>query len=488
MKILVAGYAQDELARISDALRGAGHQVMGAPGKHGAQAFVRAVIPDCLMAPGGEGGKRVRIWLAGLTDGFVWVEVDPGEDPLEPLTAFEGVADEPATADLTKLDEAIIEVADEVSAVEETARPNAAGRSERSPARTIRLSREPMARMRTEVGLEPRTIETPTPEPAADDLITSLLETTSWSEPPEESGEPDGAPTIRSPIPAEFDATLDALLDVVNPAPAPALGPHTFKDTSPPNPEGLEESELSVSERLSRQRSKATARLEPTGARPTPTRPPTPMPEKSALDSAGARPAASPGGAAFTMPWTGRGATPTNPPADPHGKETVSPLPKPTAPSRPVTAQVVIEPVEDGMGRTRAAPAAPRLPSAGAPSSSRAMAGPIPDAASGISRPIADASHHPDIVSKLAQSRFGDYHSLLEIEIDASPFVVREQFQRLSERYTPSGWPDKLSPDELEMLLEVGSSLRDAFLILSDAEFRARYEQALSSIPAARRQ
>ncbi|PKN57338.1 MAG: hypothetical protein CVU56_11440 [Deltaproteobacteria bacterium HGW-Deltaproteobacteria-14] len=93
--------------------------------------------------------------------------------------------------------------------------------------------------------------------------------------------------------------------------------------------------------------------------------------------------------------------------------------------------------------------------------------------------PAAPAPPPSDLVSKLAQTRFGDYHSLLEVEPGASPYAVREQFTRLSRLYSPRGWPRKLGPEELEMLQEVASGIRDAFLILGDPELRARYERAL---------
>jgi hypothetical protein len=87
---------------------------------------------------------------------------------------------------------------------------------------------------------------------------------------------------------------------------------------------------------------------------------------------------------------------------------------------------------------------------------------------------------HPDLVSKLAQVRFGDYHSILEVEPQASPYAVREQFDRLARRFSPRGWPGRLAPEDIEMLDEIGRGLADAFLILSDPELATRYERALS--------
>lgn len=91
---------------------------------------------------------------------------------------------------------------------------------------------------------------------------------------------------------------------------------------------------------------------------------------------------------------------------------------------------------------------------------------------------------HPDLVSKLAQVRFGDYHSILEVEPQASPYAVREQFDRLARRFSPRGWPGRLAPEDIEMLDEIGRGLADAFLILSDPELATRYERALSGARA----
>ena len=87
---------------------------------------------------------------------------------------------------------------------------------------------------------------------------------------------------------------------------------------------------------------------------------------------------------------------------------------------------------------------------------------------------------HPDLVSKLAQVRFGDYHSILEVEPGGSPYAVREQRDRLARRFSPRGWPGRLNPDEIDILNEISRGIADAFLILSDPELAMRYERALA--------
>ncbi|HRE92366.1 MAG TPA: hypothetical protein PK095_24840, partial [Myxococcota bacterium] len=90
---------------------------------------------------------------------------------------------------------------------------------------------------------------------------------------------------------------------------------------------------------------------------------------------------------------------------------------------------------------------------------------------------------HPDLASKLAVVRFGDYHSILEVEPHASPYAVREQRERLAYRFSPRGWPARLTPEELDMLDEIARGIADAFLILGTPELAARYERALAQSP-----
>lgn len=91
---------------------------------------------------------------------------------------------------------------------------------------------------------------------------------------------------------------------------------------------------------------------------------------------------------------------------------------------------------------------------------------------------------HPDLASKLAVVRFGDYHSILEVEPHASPYAVREQRERLAHRFSPRGWPGRLMPEELDMLDEIARGIADAFLILGTPELAARYERALAQSPS----
>ena len=89
----------------------------------------------------------------------------------------------------------------------------------------------------------------------------------------------------------------------------------------------------------------------------------------------------------------------------------------------------------------------------------------------------------PDLAAKLEDVRFGDYHSILEVTPGASPFLVREHFDALSRLYNPTGWPHRLTADEVHILAEIGEGIREAFAILGHSELRARYEQALARQP-----
>jgi curved DNA-binding protein CbpA len=91
------------------------------------------------------------------------------------------------------------------------------------------------------------------------------------------------------------------------------------------------------------------------------------------------------------------------------------------------------------------------------------------------------AELHPELTAKLSQVRFADYFALLEVEPDASTWVIREGHDRLARRFSARGWPHRLSPAELEALDEVGRGLADAFLVLGDDELRARYQRSLAA-------
>ena len=85
---------------------------------------------------------------------------------------------------------------------------------------------------------------------------------------------------------------------------------------------------------------------------------------------------------------------------------------------------------------------------------------------------------------EVAQVRFGDYHSILECEPQASPYAVREQRDRLARKFSPRGWPHRLNPEEIDILNEISRGIADAFLILSDPELAMRYERALAGSTA----
>ncbi len=88
---------------------------------------------------------------------------------------------------------------------------------------------------------------------------------------------------------------------------------------------------------------------------------------------------------------------------------------------------------------------------------------------------------HPELAAKLTQVRLADYFTLLEVEPDASTWVIREAHERLARRFSARGWPHRLSPVELEALDEVGRGLADAQLVLGDDELRGRYQRALAA-------
>jgi hypothetical protein len=145
------------------------------------------------------------------------------------------------------------------------------------------------------------------------------------------------------------------------------------------------------------------------------------------------------------------------------------------------------EPADFARPEREAAPAHWELQAA-APAPAPAPAPPLPGPATARARrptsPDAEAAEgrepHPEMVSKLAQVRFGDYHSILEVEPGGSPYAVREAFERLARRFSARGWPHRLQPEEIDMLDEIGRGLSDAQVVLGEPELRARYERALA--------
>jgi len=321
VKILVAGHPQEETRRLSERLRVAGHQVLGAVGRQGARTFAQVVTPDCVLVPAGEDGERVREWLADVAGELCWVCLGADGDPLEALRSV-GIEDEPESD-------------------------------------------------------------------------ASVL----------------GGPPVVPPPPAP-------------PAPLEVTSPSRAVDPSDRGGHGTE---------------------------------PPPRGPRGGLEAASRRPAA--------------GAPPAVSPAR---HELLAPA------SRPFRAEEASLQAEHAADAPISRPMTRPTPRVEAPPPARAP------------EPIAEApppapGQHPDLVSKLAQIRFGDYHSILEIEPEASPYGVREQFRRLSELYSPRGWPRKVGPEELDMLQEIARGLRDAHLILGDAELRARYERALIGAAGTRR-
>ncbi|MFO0749401.1 MAG: hypothetical protein U1F43_27600 [Myxococcota bacterium] len=75
MNVMVAGFDPEVTRRLSQELRAAGHQVLGALGRHGARTFLRAVVPDLVVVPS-EDTARVREWTADLGLALAFVEVD----------------------------------------------------------------------------------------------------------------------------------------------------------------------------------------------------------------------------------------------------------------------------------------------------------------------------------------------------------------------------------------------------------------------------
>ncbi len=157
------------------------------------------------------------------------------------------------------------------------------------------------------------------------------------------------------------------------------------------------------------------------------------------------------------------GAAPVQP-ARPRRRGKASPEAPPSTLSSPSASEAVIDPVL----------VAPYV----APPASIPAVDPAP-------RPVEAGMDrldlHPELAAKLGQVRLADYFTLLEVEPEASTWVIREGHERLVRRFSARGWPHRLTPLELEALDEVGRGLADALLVLGDDELRGRYQRALAA-------
>ncbi|MCB9731535.1 MAG: hypothetical protein H6745_02745 [Deltaproteobacteria bacterium] len=520
MKLLVAGYPQDETRRLSERLREEGHQVLGAVGRHGARTFVKVVTPDCVLVPAGEDGERVRGWLEELGVDLKWVAVDEGEDPVAALERFRSGGSgsrptprPPQAPSGAAPAEAILEV----DPPDATKPSLAAVLSQTAPFRqgpitdTFGEEQAPIPRTgrRVSVGSQwpgsGAKEEAAAPKaplerrPVAPNPRAGGRQLGDTPEAPTDPG--GGAPYIVDPVVLSRrgvgDTPVPGTVAPVGPSTSPdsrvgaasqvpsrsgqpwvAAGGTVVPSSEPDTARTKSEAEAHPRDRHRGEDGEPARVKVPTGNVATEIR-------RKASSAGGAKRASSPG-----MPVV---ASPPSP-ASSAGSATsasgaVSPGgagPASQRAARPDTARDADGPprrlVSTGGGAGAATATGVAVMD---PRTDREVTAPV-DAQGEAGRdggPILDA----ELVSKLAHARFGDYHSILEIEPDASPYVVREQFKRLSNLYSPRGWPKKLGPEELAMLSEIGRSVRDAFLILGDPELRARYERALIGAPASRR-
>ena len=82
--------------------------------------------------------------------------------------------------------------------------------------------------------------------------------------------------------------------------------------------------------------------------------------------------------------------------------------------------------------------------------------------------------------AKLEQVRFASYHHVLEVEVSDTAYQVRQQFETLSDEFSPQGWLAPVDADDVLVLDEIGQGIEEAYSVLGQPEFRARYEQALT--------
>lgn len=106
-----------------------------------------------------------------------------------------------------------------------------------------------------------------------------------------------------------------------------------------------------------------------------------------------------------------------------------------------------------------------------------------PDAVTSVAVPAVagPSAARGQLEARLAHVRFSDYHAVLDVAPDASPFVVRQNYERLRGAFTPTGWAGPLRPADIPLLDEIARGVEDAYSVLGDADTRARYERALKA-------
>jgi len=95
--VIVAGFEAEATRRLSQELRAAGHQVLGAQGRHGTRTFLHATSPDVVVVPTGDVAK-VREWTADLGMTLALVEVPAGAPDGLGVVALRRFAGEPEPA------------------------------------------------------------------------------------------------------------------------------------------------------------------------------------------------------------------------------------------------------------------------------------------------------------------------------------------------------------------------------------------------------
>lgn|GEM_PF-1446546 len=129
-----------------------------------------------------------------------------------------------------------------------------------------------------------------------------------------------------------------------------------------------------------------------------------------------------------------------------------------------------------GRGGDSGAPYLTELPDSGPGRQGASPSASAHDDEAAVARAI-----HPDLASKLAHVRLGDYFSIVEVDPSASTWAIREAIERLGRRFSARGWPHRLHPEELEALDEISRGLADAMLVLGDEDLRMRYQRALAA-------
>ena len=143
MQVLLAGFDDDEMDRVSQRIQDGGHAALGATGPASARSLLAATSPSFILVPPGSAGELARGWVLGELGEELILAVEPDEDPLNLLEAGP-VSTSPATV---VVEHRAPDVAESTELALPTRAPAPATGPNRTPTSTPTSDLEPVDRL-----------------------------------------------------------------------------------------------------------------------------------------------------------------------------------------------------------------------------------------------------------------------------------------------------------------------------------------------------